>query len=315
MRLILVATPKRLEKMLEEACSTFFGGNTKKFALGVAAAAATVTAPAWAGATLIGASALAIGKYGLSKKGIKSGVQDLSEAAEYLLSSEKQPTELKEKLDLIAEHLKLDVPIVYVPLEEVHHLQFDIGEAPTNGSFYVSHPFLENVFIRPAEFNKTLAKEKEAAFIRLAAALGAKSIHLNSVTIQQTNQIFGQKIKPHLLAPQIGIKATFNEKGELVKDVYKQYHKPKKQPFVPPELEKWVKLDPALRQLATDRMDLNLASVKVSLQFKDTKTTGSEIALALAGRKFDIGGKIEKIQESTWQFYVEFFDKDEIIVA
>ena len=297
MKLILVATPKKLEQFLDDALSGF-SHTAKRFADSIAQTSQAL-------------SQSLNKQYYLFSKDKPTAEAEQAIACE-ILSKKNQPLELKEKLDIIAEHLALNIPILYVPLDQTEHLEFDIGEAPTNGSFYVSHPFLENVFIRPAEFNKTLAKEKEAAFIRLAAALGAKTIHLNSVTIQQTNQFFGQKAKPHLLAPQIGIKATFNEKGELVKDVYKQYHKPKKQPFVPNELERWVKLDPALRQLATDRMDLNLASVKVSLQFKDTKTTGSEIALALAGRKFEIGGKIEKIQESTWQFHVEFFDKDEI---
>lgn len=297
MKLILVATPKKLEEFLNDALSSF-SNSAKRFAASISHSSQALS-------------------QSFNKRFQELSKEKSAQVAEHtiateLLSKKNQPLELQEKLDIIAEHLELQVPIIYVPLDQTSHLEFDIGEAPTNGSFYVSHPFLENVFIRPAEYNKTLAKEKEAAFIRLAAALGAKSIHLNSVTINQTNQFLGKKIKPSFLAPQLGIKATFDEKGELVKDVYKQYHKPKKAPSVPPSLERWVKLDPALRQLAHDRIDLNLATVKVSLQYKETKTVGSEIAAALAGRKFEIGGKIEKIQESTWQFFIEFFDKDEL---
>ena len=313
MKLILVATPQKLEKILESSISQF-GGNAKKFAFGVAAAAATVTAPVWAGATLVGASAIAVTRYGLNKDGVRAGIQDAQKVASFLLNEKKQPIELQEKLAVIADYLKLPVPIVYVPLDQAHFLQFNIGDSPSNGSFYISHPFLEDVFIRPAEYAQTLAKEKEAAFIHLASTLGAKSIHLNSVTIHKTNSLFGSKAKPHLIAPQIGIKASFDAKGEMIKDVYKQYHRPKREPYIPKELERWVKIDPALRQLAVDRMELNLASVRVNLAFKEISNSGTQIAAALAGKKFEIGGQIEKIHESTWQFIVEFFDKDEIKV-
>lgn len=299
MKLILVATPKKLEQFLDDALSTFSYA-AKRFVESV-----SQTSQAF--------NQTLNQQYQILLEDKDKKIAEEAIAAQ-ILSKKNQPLELRQKLEIIAEHLELNVPIIYVPLDQTSHLEFDIGEAPTNGTFYVSHPLLENVFIRPAEYNKTLAREKEAAFIRLAAALGAKAIHLNSVNITQTKSFFGKTIKPSLLAPQIGIKGTFDNQGELVKDVYKQYHKPKKIPYVPKELEQWVKLDPALRQLAYDRIDLNLASVKVSLSFKETKTTGSEVALALAGRKFEIGGKIERIQESTWQFHVEFFDKDEITV-
>lgn len=311
MKLILVATPQKLEQILESTISNI-EGNAKKLAFGVAATAATMTAPVWAGAALIGASAIAATRYGLSKDGVKEGIKDAKSIAGLLLNEKKQPIELQEKLAAIAEHLKLPVPIVYIPLDQAHFLQFDIGDSPSNGSFYISHPFLEDVFIRPAEFAQTLAKEKEAAFIHLASTLGAKSIHLNSVTINQTNNMFGGKIKPHILAPQLGIKASFDAKGEVIKEVYKQYHPPKRPPYVPKELEQWVKIDPALRQLAVDRMELNLASVKVSLLFKEVSNSGTQIATALAGKKFEIGGQIQKIHESTWHFFVEFFDKNDL---
>ena len=290
MHLILVATPKKLQALLEDALSSF-SYNAKRLAHNLSTSFSSNVCKEYEN---------------LEKK--HSNDQDY---AATLLNYKVQPLELQQQLKIITEHLELPVPIHYIPLDQSSHLQFDIGDLPTNGSFYVSHPFLENVFIRPAEFNKVLAKEKEAAFVRLAAALGAKTIHLNSVMINQTSHFFGSKIKPSIVAQQIGIKATFDSKGEVIKDIYKQYHKPKREPYVPKELEKWVKLDPALRQLAQDRLDLNLASVKVNLQFKDTHTGGSEIAIALAGRKFEIGGQIQKIHDCTWQFFIEFFDKND----
>lgn len=291
MKLILVATPKKLESLLEDILSSF-SYNAKKFVNSFSSS------------------------YSQNTQNLQPLNKDLNidkPHVDTLVTPKKNTFELQEKLQIISEHLELSVPIHYVPLDQTEHLQFDIGDAPSNGSFYISHPILEDVFIRPAEFNRILAKEKETAFVKLAAALGAKIIKINSVNITQKNQVFGKKIKPSTLAPNLGIKACFDEKGELIKDIYKQYHKPKRPPYIPQDLQRWVKLDSDLRQLAHDRIELNLASVKISLQFKETKTTGTEVAMVLAGKNFEIGGKIERIQESSWQFFIEFFDKDETI--
>lgn len=291
MKLILVASPKKLEALLEDALDSF-SYTAKKIADNIATASQSLS-------------------QSIQKQYQALTNKSSEEIAASLLSSKTPPLELQQKLAIIADHLELPVPILYVPLEQTEHLQFDIGDSPSDGCFYVSHPLLESVFIRPSEFNSVLAKEKEIAFTRLAGALGAKTIHIHSVEITQKNQLFGGKIKPHLLAPQLGIQAHFDQKGELIKEVYKQYHKPKREPYIPQQLQKWVKLDPALRQMAEDRIELNLASSRIKLQFKETNTTGNQIALALAGRNLDIGGKVQKIYESTWTFSVEFFDKDE----
>jgi hypothetical protein len=292
MKLILVASPKKLEALLEEALDSF-SYTAKKLADNFANASQSLAQT-------------------IQKQYQSLTNKSSEEIAACLLSTKTPPMELQQKLAIIAEHLELPVPILYVPLDQTEHLQFDIGDSPSDGCFYISHPLLESVFIRPSAFNSVLAKEKEIAFTRLAGALGAKTIHIHNVEVTQKGQLFGGKIKPHILAPQLGIQANFDKKGELIREVYKQYHKPKRAPYIPQQLAEWVKLDPALRQMAEDRIDLNLASSRIKLQFRETNTTGTQIALTLAGRNLEIGGQVQKIYESTWTFLIEFFDKDEL---
>lgn len=310
MKVILVARPETIDQLISQS-EAGFSNNAKKVALGAAAVAATATAPAWAGATLLGASALAVKKYGLSKEGAKEGFRDATSIANNLLAIPKsQELDIAQKLEKLSKNLDLPTNLTYIPLEQAHCLKLGIGDMPTNGSFYISHPILEEVFIRPAEYTSILAKEKEAAFLNLASALGAKTIHLESVNIKQTSGFFGSKVKPSVIAQQIGINAKFDSKGVLIKDIYKIFDKPNGNPHIPKEIERWTKLDPDLRQLAKDRMEQNLSMLRIKLSFKEVNTGGAQIALALAGKKLNIGGEYQHLNESTWDFTVEFFENN-----
>ena len=314
MRVILVARPETVEMLINQSESGFSGG-AKKLAFGAAAVAAGATAPAWAGATLLGASALAAKKYGLSKEGVKEGLRDATTLANTLLSIKDKPElDLEEKLNKLSLNLNLPVSITYVPLDQAGSLELGIGGIPVDGSFYISHPILENVFIRPAEYTAVLAKEKEAAFMNLASALGAKTIRLESFYIKESGGFFGSKVKPNILAQQIGINARFDSKGQLEKNIYKEFNKPKFSPHVPDEIQQWTKIDPDLRQLAKDRLTNNLSNINVKLSFKEVNTGGAQIALALAGKKLNIGGEYQTINESSWDFSVEFYE-DEFIIS
>lgn len=52
--------------------------------------------------------------------------------------------------------------------------------------------------------------------MNLASALGAKTIRLESFYIKESGG-FGSKVKPNILAQQIGINARFDSKGQLEK--------------------------------------------------------------------------------------------------
>src|SRR5690606_30149309 len=131
---------------------------------------------------------------------------------------------------------------------------------------------------------------------------------------KESGGFFGAKVKPNILAQQIGIHARFDSKGRLEKHIYKEFNKPKRLPHVPDEIKQWTKIDTDLRQLAKDRLENNLSSINVKLNFREVSTGAAQVALALAGKKLNIGGEYQTINESSWDFSVEFYE-DELIVS
>ena len=133
------------------------------------------------------------------------------------------------------------------------------------------------------------------------------------VILKNLESFFGAKVKPNILAQQIGIHARFDSKGRLEKHIYKEFNKPKRLPHVPDEIKQWTKIDTDLRQLAKDRLENNLSSINVKLNFREV-STGAARCLSTCREKLNIGGEYQTINESSWDFSVEFYE-DELIVS
>ncbi len=223
-------------------------------------------------------------------------------------TQKKLPILKEEILKTIQEELKLSTRIHCVSPEEAKNIQFDIGDRATNGSFYLQHPFLGNVYIRPSDYETTLAREKEAAFRRLASTLGAKSITLKDAKFFEKNGDLSVNTKlPHIVCSNIGISANFESNGAVVKEVYSEYGIPRKAPYIPDELKTWVNIDSDLRTMAQDRLEGHLIKHQVTLKFKDSFTGGGKVAVEIAKKGLDVGGAISKNVSSVWSFEVEYY--------
>lgn len=306
--LILVASPEHIDKLILQAESSF-GRHAKKAVIGAAAIAATTTVGSMvAGASLIGASAMAVKKYGFSKDAISGGVNDLKELTSNFLKSEDLTLiQIEDKLQRLSDLLELRTSIKYVPLKHVKKLNLSLGEIVTDGTFFIEHPFLHNAYIRPAEYDSVLAKEKSAAFKSLAGALGAKTIKLISFQSNEATGFFSSKVSPNVVAPEVGLNATFDDKGTITQSYFATFKEPLNPPRIPANLEKWVSFDPDLRCLAQDRLDNNLQNMTIALHFKKESHGASEIAACIINKGFNAGGKYKKVTESTWTFEVDFY--------
>lgn len=222
---------------------------------------------------------------------------------------------LKEQiLKQIQNELNLSSEICCVTPSQAENIQFDIGDRATNGSFYLKHPLLENVYIRPCDYEATLAREKEAAFRRLASSLGAKSITLKDAKFfdQKGNLSVDNKL-PQAVCSNIGISANFEKNGAVIKEVYSEFGEPRKTPYIPEELKSWTMIDTDLRTMAQDRLEGHLIKHQVTLKFKDTFTGGGKIASEIANKGLDIGGSISKNVSSVWFFEVEYYPIKETV--
>ncbi len=216
---------------------------------------------------------------------------------------------IKEKiLKKIQEELSLSFEIYCIDPSEANSIKFDIGDKPTNGSFYIKHPLLDDVYIRPCDYEKTLAREKEAAFRKLASSLGAKKITLKDAKFyDQKGNLSADTKLPHAVCSNVGISAQFNKSGELIREVYSEFGNPRKEPYIPEDLKKWTEIDSDLRIMAHDRLEGHLLKHQVTLKFKEAFTGGGRIAAEIAMKGLDIGGSITKNMNSTWFFEVEYY--------
>lgn len=211
-------------------------------------------------------------------------------------------------LKKIQNELSLSTDIHCLSPLEAKDIKLDIGDRPTNGSFYIKHPLLEDVYIRPCDYEITLAREKEVAFRRISSSLGAKKITLRDAKFfDKKGNISVDTSLLNSVCSNLGISAQFNQSGEIVKEVYSEFGIPRKEPYIPDELKDWVRLDPDLRTMASDRLEGHLLRHHVTIKFKEELTGGGRIAAEIANNGLDIGGSLSKNISSVWIFEVEYY--------
>lgn len=213
-----------------------------------------------------------------------------------------------EILSAVDEALELGVsPVLFDPSDAVHMFNFGVGNTPTDGTFYVQHPVIFNAYINPADFSRTVSKEKEAAFRQLASSLGAKTLTLINANVVTNKRLFGATVSILKAAADTGIKVEVDKKGLLVKKVYSEYGHPRRAPYVPPDLQPWVDMDADLRTMVRDRIEGHLLRNTITLEFKEGIGIGGDVAAKLANRGFTATHYYEAICRSVWYFDVEYY--------
>lgn len=198
------------------------------------------------------------------------------------------------------------------PVEAKSNFEFGVGHIPSDGGIYLQHPINPQQYILPNDFSRLICSEKEAAFLRLAAALGAKSIQLTSIQTNDTKGIFNSKFKASEVAADLGFCAQFDESGSVIKQVVKKFNRPSfVKPSVPQDLSGWVQFDPDLRTMVTDRLEANVATSKVKLEFCQSLGLGGELSAKIADRGLSLGGEFSSVARSVWSFDIDYFDLDE----
>lgn len=220
----------------------------------------------------------------------------------------KMPEE--EVLSRFNTSMDLGVPAVcFEPSRAIGDFDFGVGHIPKDGDIYIQHPINKSFYISPSEFSRTICSEKEAAFLRLAATLGAKSIRLNSIQTNDTKGFFNSKFSAPEIAADLGFNATFDKNGSVMKEVVKEFNRPKfKDPFVPEDLKRWVEFDTDLRTMSSDRIEANASRCTVKLEYSQNLGLGGELSAKIADRGFNAGGNFKSMSKSIWSFDVEYYD-------
>lgn len=263
--------------------------------VGVGAIAITATAPmvtAVAMAALTGTSI----KPGsdLSRPGV---MDDLESASDEVL------------LERLNGAIRLPLPVVRMSVASAMEM-FDFGDSPMprNGEFYLRHPVWENQYVPALEYPRRLIKEKHAAFLKLAAALGAESITLKSVKVTGAGGGLSVSAPLEQIAGSLGIGAKFDKCGAVVEAFCETFAKPSRPPFVPPALQRWVSSDTELERMAFNRIEVRALSSRISLS--TTSKLGVDASVLAKVGEADVAASAHFLAASTsvWEFEVKYHD-------
>ena len=198
------------------------------------------------------------------------------------------------------------------PQDAARRYRFDHGDLE-DGAAYLSNPVARDHYLRPAVANERLAQEKMSAFVRLAAALGAKRIVLVSADSEERKGTSGASIPLPQLAAQIGITAKIDMDGTAKRELFMELDPPRSAPAVPDDLVPWLQADPILRALAETRLTARPRLARAALSFGETLDFGADAMVTLAklsGRGVQLGGTYRRVAKSTFCFEIEYHPVD-----
>ena len=223
----------------------------------------------------------------------------LAAAAERLKREQKQRSLLRRWFT------KGEIPVPHLSVKEATKVfRFDHG-LPSDGTVYVLNPCRADYYLLPAEANERLAQEKLAAFSTIAAALGAKTLHITSAESMERTGSGGVTLKE--AASQIGLRADFDASGKVQRTIVAKFPKPQLAPTVPEDLQAWLDVDPILGSLARVRRDQGVLEFGVTLTFGRMIDVNAKACGQLEKRKLSVGGKYRQVGESRWSFEMEFW--------
>lgn len=186
------------------------------------------------------------------------------------------------------------------------HLKFDISH-PMENTVYMENLCLPGTYVLPDQINERLAQEKMAAFQRIAHALGAKSIVIESVDASQTRKKIKGTIPIANIAAQIGVEGLSVVDGKAQRSLYCEFNKPERVPHFPEELRIWTIMEPTLRALVDHCLQGSVKQYKLSLEFKDVIQNAMDIKLKCEKLNINAGGEYKTVIDSRWFFNIEFW--------
>lgn len=253
-------------------------------------AAAPVTATAGIAALASGA-AIKLGS-GLIGRTPPENAEELSDAA------------LLEQLEAA---LKLPMPVTRMTVAEaMAAFRFGDSPMPRNRELYLRHPIWDNQYVPALEYPNRIIREKHAAFMKLAAALGAESITLKSVKVSSSSG--GAKLKAPLeqIAGSLAISAKFDNTGTVMEAFTDTFAKPDGAPYVPDELQRWVETDTELERMAFNRMKAKALASRISLSTSSRVGLDADVLAKVADAEVSASANYLAAATSIWEFEVKY---------
>ncbi|WP_353099565.1 hypothetical protein [Stenotrophomonas lactitubi] len=205
--------------------------------------------------------------------------------------------------------LGLSMPAVCIEAKDaLNSYKFEKSHIPANGEFYIQHPVRKNHYILASEFSAKFIAEKHAAFQKLAAALGAKSVTLKHVITSQTKSLFGAKVPIEEIGAVVGIKVKVDKSGNITEFSSSTYGRPSRAPFIPEDLRDWVQSDTELERMAFSRLEANALSSRISISTLSKQGLVADLVAKVADKETAASYGKSAVTTAVWEFDVEYHD-------
>jgi hypothetical protein len=205
-----------------------------------------------------------------------------------------------------------DLPQRLTPPEARRSYTFDVGH-PTDGTLYVHNPCLPGHFLLPALANERMAQERLAAFTRIAAGLGARTVELTACEVDQREVTRGATIA--WLGTQLGAEVTHTGATQAARRSVSEFARPPAAPFHADDFTPWLQQDPTLRALVDMVRDHHPLRHELSLEIGDTSVLALQLGATLGSKGVNVGGKVRSIGQSRWTFAITFWAPDDLPAA
>ena len=234
-----------------------------------------------------------------------SALESASNTAQELKSTMKRRKEEKE----FEISNRITIPCAS-PQEAQTHFTFGAGEL-NDGGLYKINPFNLNQYIPIASYYDYLAKERVAAFLRIAQTLGAKELKLMQASFTTGSIITRASIGS--VGHRIGLNALTTEDNQVKEQVMASFSQPTQLPYIPDELKEQVDASANLRMMASGRTDENgnMESIQYLLSINESSSSFGKLVSKVSKCGLYVGSKHKKMQGSTWMFSIVFWPRSE----
>ena len=162
---------------------------------------------------------------------------------------------IEDKASIILKGMKIPTEVTYISLEDAKKLKIPKEDKVTENSFFIKHPHIQGLYIRPENFQIELAKAKENVYIQLAIAFGAKEIRLVTNSLNHSNK----KVNSNIPLPQYGLLSGFGVSFNSTTNQYRStviaFDPTDHDPYIPSDLQEWVDQDMELQTMWDGRKD------------------------------------------------------------
>ena len=152
-----------------------------------------------------------------------------------------------------------------------------------------------------------MAREKIAAFKKIAADLGAKELKIRAVQVRSKKGWFGGTVPVPEVAGELGLELSYKEDGEVEEQTFARFGRPKTKARLAPEHSKWANQFPNLSAMVYCRIEQSLEYDRVHLEVKDTWSVNGKLLASIAGQGVNIGGGYESVSHSIWHYEIEYW--------